>query len=142
MDTIVQWATILSPIIAVVIAIWASRSSEKNTAKKLVALEESTTKQVEGVKELTKIQIEVTKIQLQKDLWEARQHYSQISQRVEDERRRDHFNNWVSGADSFYQREDRKKDLSDNYDFLSKQIDVLNKLVRQVDVMSKNVGGE
>ena len=142
MDTIVQWATILSPIIAVVIAIWASRSSEKNTAKKLVALEESTTKQVEGVKELTKIQIEVTKIQLQKDLWEARQHYSQISQRVEDERRRDHFNNWVSGTDSFYQREDRKKDLSDNYDFLSKQIDVLNKLVRQVDVMSKNVGGE
>lgn len=142
MDTIVQWATILSPIIAVLLAWWTSKSSAKNTAKKLVALEESTTKQVEGVKELTKIQIEVTKIQLQKDLWEARQHYSQISQRVEDERRRDHFNNWVSGADSFYQREDRKKDLSDNYDFLSKQIDVLNKLVRQVDVMSKNVGGE
>ncbi len=64
MNTIVQWATLLSPIIAVLIAIWASRSSAKDTAKKLVALEESTKIQVESIKELTKIQIEITKLQL------------------------------------------------------------------------------
>ena len=35
MDTIVQWATILSPIIAVLLAWWASRSSAKDTAKQI-----------------------------------------------------------------------------------------------------------
>lgn len=60
MDTIVHWATILSPIIAVVIAIWASRSSGKETAKKIAALEESTKKQVDSIKALSRQQIEAT----------------------------------------------------------------------------------
>ena len=60
MDTIVQWATILSPIIAVVIAILASRSSAKYTAKQIAALEESTKKQVESIKALSKRQIEAS----------------------------------------------------------------------------------
>lgn len=37
-----------------------SRSSAKDTAKKIVALEESTTKQVESIKALSKQQIEAT----------------------------------------------------------------------------------
>lgn len=48
MNVIVQWATILSPIIAVLIAWWMSRSSAKDTAKQIAALEESTTKQIES----------------------------------------------------------------------------------------------
>ena len=60
MDSIVNLATILSPIIAVVIAIWASRSSAKETAKKIAALEESTKKQVESIKALSKRQIEAS----------------------------------------------------------------------------------
>ena len=59
-DTIVQWATILSPIIAVAIAIWASRSSAKATAKQVAALEESTKKQVESIKALSKQMIEAS----------------------------------------------------------------------------------
>ena len=54
MDVIVQWATILSPIIAVLIAWWMSRSSAKDTAKQIAALEENTTKQIESIKELSK----------------------------------------------------------------------------------------
>lgn len=38
METIVQWATILSPIIAVLIAFWVSRASKKDTAKQIKAL--------------------------------------------------------------------------------------------------------
>ena len=60
MGIIVQWATILSPIIAVAIAWWMSRSSAKDTAKQIAALEESTTKQVESIKALSKQQIEAT----------------------------------------------------------------------------------
>ena len=38
METVVQWATILSPIIAVLIAFWVSRASKKDTAKQIKAL--------------------------------------------------------------------------------------------------------
>ena len=60
MDIIVQWATILSPIIAVLIAWWMSKSSKEDTARQIAALEESTTKQVESIKALSKQQIEAT----------------------------------------------------------------------------------
>ena len=60
MSIVVQWATILSPIIAVLIAWWMSRSSAKDTARQIAALEESTTKQVESIKALSKQQIEAT----------------------------------------------------------------------------------
>ena len=74
-DSIVQWATILSPIIAVLIAWWMSKSSAKDTAKQIAALEENTTKQIESIKQLARIQIEITSIQLQKELTEARTGY-------------------------------------------------------------------
>ena len=43
---IVQWATILSPIIAVLIAWWTVWSSSKDTAKKIATLEKSTMEQI------------------------------------------------------------------------------------------------
>ena len=60
MQYVVQWATILSPIIAVVIAWWTSRNSAKDTEKKLTALEVSTAKQVESLKDLQAQQIEAS----------------------------------------------------------------------------------
>lgn len=60
MQYVVQWATILSPIIAVVIAWWTSRNSAKDTEKKLTALEVSTAKQVESIKDLQSQQIEAS----------------------------------------------------------------------------------
>ena len=141
MYTLVQWATILSPIIAVLIAIWASRSSAKDTAKKLVALEESTKIQVESVKELTKIQIEITKLQLQKELWEANLRYSQTAQRVADVKNRQ-FSNIIPEMEAYHIREDKKKDMTDNCDFWKNQVALLNELMRQVDELSKNVNEE
>ena len=77
MDSIVQWATILSPIIAVLIAWWMSRSSAKDTAKQIAALEESTTKQVESIKALSKQQIDATikhvDLEIEKNLFMAKQ---------------------------------------------------------------------
>lgn len=77
MDAIVQWATILSPIIAVLIAWWMSRSSAKDTAKQIAALEESTTKQVESIKALSKQQIDASikqvELEIEKNLFLATQ---------------------------------------------------------------------
>ena len=77
MDAIVQWATILSPIIAVLIAWWMSRSSAKDTAKQIAALEESTTKQIESIKQLARLQMDASikqvELEIEKNLFLANQ---------------------------------------------------------------------
>lgn len=77
MNTIVQWAAILSPIIAVLIAWWMSRNSAKDTAKQIAALEDSTTKQVESIKALSKQMIEASikqvELEIEKNLLLATQ---------------------------------------------------------------------
>lgn len=71
MDTIVQWATVLSPIVAVLIAICVNRKSAKDTAKQIAAIKESTEKQIESIKKLTMLQAETTSIQLDMEHWET-----------------------------------------------------------------------
>lgn len=77
MDVIVQWATILSPIIAVLIAWWMSRSSAKDTAKQIAALEKSTTKHIESIKELARLQMDASikqvELEIEKNLFLANQ---------------------------------------------------------------------
>jgi hypothetical protein len=66
MDIIVQWATILSPIIAVLIAVWVILSSKKDTDK-----------QIESIKELSSQQIDASikqvELEIEKNLLLARQ---------------------------------------------------------------------
>lgn len=77
MTIVVQWATILSPIIAVLIAWWMSKSSAKDTAKQIAALEESTTKQIESIKELARLQMDASikqvELEIEKNLFLAQQ---------------------------------------------------------------------
>ena len=77
MNVIVQWTTILSPIVAVFIAWWMSRSSAKDTAKQIAALEESTTKQIESIKELARLQMDASikqvELEIEKNLFLANQ---------------------------------------------------------------------
>ena len=142
MHTLVQWATILSPIIAVLIAIWASRSSAKDTAKNLVALEESTNKQVESVKELTKIQIEITKLLLEKELWEANLRYNQTDQSIKTENNNHIAQYRASEINTSTLREIMMKDLEKNRVFSKEQIAVLKELISQVTELSKKVNEE
>lgn len=77
MNIIVQWTTILSPIVAVLLAIWAIRSSAKDTAKQMKALEENTTRQIESIKELSRQMIDATiqqvELEIEKNQLLARQ---------------------------------------------------------------------
>ena len=68
MEAIVQWATILSPIIAVVIAIWASRSSAKETAKEIAVMQENTEKEIQRLKELAELQAEALALKVEMEL--------------------------------------------------------------------------
>lgn len=66
MDTIVQWATVLSPIIAVLVAVWVVISSKKDTDK-----------QIESIKALSRQQIDATikqvELEIEKNMFYAKQ---------------------------------------------------------------------
>lgn len=72
MEAIVQWATILSPIIAVVIAIWASRSSAKETAKQIAA-----------IKELAVLQIDSTILEMEYEFFKAESSMKEYRDEIE-----------------------------------------------------------
>lgn len=65
MNIIVQWATILSPIIAVILAWWTGRSTSKAASKQIQIMQESTQKEVESMKKLASLQVEILAMQLE-----------------------------------------------------------------------------
>ena len=77
MTDIALGASIASPLVAVFIAWWTSISSAKDTAKQIAALEESTTKQIESIKELARLQMDASikqvELEIEKNLFLANQ---------------------------------------------------------------------
>ena len=73
MTDITLGASIASPLVAVFIAWWTSISSAKDTAKQIAALEESTTKQIESIKELARLQMDASikqvELEIEKNLF-------------------------------------------------------------------------
>ena len=128
-------AIIIALIVPIGVAIWTVRSSAKDTAKQIAALEESTTKQIESVKELARIQIELTSIQIGKELWESRSRYLQASEKSMDALD-DHFamlgvpyNETITRMQD---RQEKRKNLSLEQDFYSKQISMLNSYMERI----------
>ena len=70
-------AIIIALIVPIGVAIWTVRSSAKDTAKQIAALEESTTKQVESIKELARLQMDASikqvELEIEKNLLLATQ---------------------------------------------------------------------
>jgi len=118
MDTIVQWATILSPIIAVVIAVWASRKSAKDTAKQIAVLEENNKKQLESIKRLCLLQLSAAYDTLEMSLYE----YSLGKENDNLELR-------ALGVELHHMQE------QDSIDSLE-----MNRLKKRMEILSKNVG--
>ena len=82
MECVVQWATILSPIIAVLLAwlmIWAN---SKDVAKQIKSFEENTNRQIENIKKVAEIQLDIAITDLQKEQWAARHKYIETSKKT------------------------------------------------------------
>ena len=118
MNVIVQWATILSPIIAVVIAVWASRKCAKDTAKQIAAIEESTKKQMESMKRLSLLQLSAAYDALEMSLYE----YSLGKENDNLELR--------AFSDELHQMQEKE-----NIDPME-----MNRLKKRMEILSKNVG--
>jgi hypothetical protein len=131
-------AIIIALIVPIGIAIWTVRSSAKDTAKQIAALEESTQKQVESVKELAKIQTKIAALQLEKESWEARHKWRQLSEENFKAIENDHsmagfpMNEFTS---MMHQRSERNNHLALEQDFYSKQVSLLdgyNKRIKEI----------
>ena len=135
-------AIIIALIVPIGIAIWTVRSSAKDTAKQIAALEESTTKQIESIKELARIQIEITSIQLQKELTETRQSYLQAS-----EKNMDAINNRFSMMGiphneviaRMQDKQEQQRNLSLEQDFYSKKIKWTDNYLERVEELKKEL---
>lgn len=70
-------AIIIALIVPIGVAIWTVRNSAKDTAKQIAALEESTTKQIESIKELARLQMDASikqvELEIEKNLFLANQ---------------------------------------------------------------------
>ena len=70
-------AIIIALIVPIGVAVWTVRSSAKDTAKQIAALEESTTKQIESIKQLARLQMDATikqvELEIEKNVLLAKQ---------------------------------------------------------------------
>ena len=70
-------AIIIALIVPIGVAVWTVRSSAKDTANQIAALEESTTKQIESIKELARLQMDASikqvELEIEKNLFLANQ---------------------------------------------------------------------
>ena len=70
-------AIIIALIVPIGVAIWTVRSSAKDTAKQIAALEESTTKQIESIKQLARLQMDASikqvELEIEKNVLLAKQ---------------------------------------------------------------------
>ena len=70
-------AIIIALIVPIGVAIWTVRNSAKDTAKQIAALEKSTTKQIESIKELARLQMDASikqvELEIEKNLFLANQ---------------------------------------------------------------------
>lgn len=73
MCTIVQWATILSPIIAVLLACWTSRCSAKESAKQISAL-----------KRIAILQIETSLLEMEYEFFKAETSMKEYKDEIDD----------------------------------------------------------
>lgn len=128
-------AIIIALIVPIGVAVWTVRSSAKDTAKQIAALEESTTKQIESIKELARIQIEITSIQLQKELTETRQSYLQASEK--NYAINDRFSMMGIPHDDVIARmqdkQEKQRNLSLERDFYSKKIHWTDSYLKRVE---------
>lgn len=129
MCTIVQWATIFSPIIAVILAWWTCRSGARDTAKL-----------VKCNKKLMQINLQIKMIELSKEAKEEHVEFSSLLKKAKEMSKQRHSNylNWSSDILMHHEDKERDNDYKRAQTFDRRMViadtmtDLIN-LIREVD---------
>ena len=101
MDNLVEWATILSPIIALALAWYTSKSGARDARKT-----------IKSIKELADIQIRLLQIQLEKEETEASIRHQQANEEANDT-----FKRIIPYDAASFQRMERDTEIANERDF-------------------------
>ena len=133
-------AVIIALIVPIGVAIWTVRSSAKDTAKQIAALEESTTKQIESIKELARLQMDASikqvELEIEKNLFLA----NQAQQEMEGIRNINqsgmaHISAWKEGVTRQWYENKPERD----YHLYNKFIEDLKTIKRGLEVSKKKL---
>ena len=133
-------AIIIALIVPIGVAVWTVRSSAKDTAKQIVALEESTTKQIESIKELARLQMDASikqvELEIEKNLFLA----NQAQQEMEGIRNINqsgmaHISAWKEGVTRQWYENKPERD----YHLYNKFIEDLKTIKRGLEVSKKKL---
>lgn len=136
-ETIAQWATILSPIIAVGLAWWAVRSSSKDTDKKIAAIKESSERGINQLKELAQLEVEALTLKLDMELIQR-----QLMAQQADEERKGMQQIMSSSQETFQNmrlREFESKQPERNLKYTKAFIQELEKLSERLNELKKQL---
>lgn len=131
-------------LVPIGVAVWTVRSSAQDTAKKIAALEESTTKQVESIKKLAKIHIKTTQTQIGIELEDTMTKEKQVLKKRWDHVNREYGANGipveVGVAGDFYRnREEKDKNFEYESEFYEKRRNSLMRFQKQLNELSKEL---
>lgn len=133
-------AVIIALIVPIGVAIWTVRSSAKDTAKQIAALEESTTKQIESIKQLARLQMDASikqvELEIEKNLFLA----NQAQQEMEGIRNINqsgmaHISAWKEGVTRQWYENKPERD----YHLYNKFIEDLKTIKRGLEVSKKKL---
>lgn len=127
METYVQWATILSPVVAVLIAAWMARKSAKDTAKQVESIRALS-------KQLVESSIKMVDLEIEKNLFLAKQ----AKQEMEginniNQSGLSHFSDWRDRVMSDFQESKPGRD----YHLYSQYINELNTIKQGLEANKK-----
>lgn len=126
METYVQWATILSPIIAVLLAWWTSRSGARDTARL-----------VSCVKKLIQIQIQLKLLDLKKEADEEHAQFKNLSKRSRSLNRQESVNYEKWPIETIKEHEEKERDIEDKIDYSFDRRVVITEMMSELNKMNK-----
>lgn len=127
--TIVQWATILSPIIAVLLAWWTCGSGARDTARL-----------VKCIKKLMQISLQIKMIELSKEAKEEHVEFSSLIKKAEEmsKQRHSNYHDWPSEILMHHEDKERDNDYKitqtiDRRMIITDTMSDLIRLIREVE---------
>lgn len=116
------------------------KSTSKDTAKKIDAIERNAIKQIKQLKEVSRLQLQITTIQLNKELWDATKNYQINNEQVEDlDGRNTSFYVMAYGNEALERKKERNKDFILKRNFYSEQEKVIKKFLSQLENIKKQL---
>ena len=110
------------------------RNSSRDTVKKIDAIEQSAIKQVERLKELSRLQLQITTIQLNKELWDANKNYQINNEQVVDlDGRNASFYVMAYGHEALERKRERNTEFALKRDFYSEQQRIIKRFLSQLE---------